>query len=68
MKQKLTLLIEKEIIENAKVYARKQNTSISKLVEIYLEALSDPIHQFGKHPVDTEIKDGSKNHNRYIYS
>ncbi len=36
MSTKLTLVIEPGIIETAKEYARKQHTSVSKLVERYL--------------------------------
>jgi hypothetical protein len=36
MEARLTLSIDKKIIEQAKKYARKRNTSISKLIENYL--------------------------------
>jgi hypothetical protein len=40
MYTKLTLNIEQEVVENAKVYAQKQKRSISKLVEDYLASIS----------------------------
>lgn len=39
MTTKLTLTVKKEIIESAKVYARKNRRSLSALVENYLKAL-----------------------------
>jgi Family of unknown function (DUF6364) len=36
MDTKLTLSIDKNVIEQAKEYARKRNTSLSKLIENYL--------------------------------
>ncbi len=35
MNSKLTLKLDKDIIEKAKVYAQKNNTSLSKMVEKY---------------------------------
>lgn len=40
MNTKLTLTIEKDIIDTAKEYARKNNISLSKLIENYLYAIS----------------------------
>lgn len=42
MDTKLTLKLNGEIIEQAKTYARKKNTSLSKLIESYLSLLVDP--------------------------
>lgn len=39
MNTKLTLQLNKEVIEQAKEYARNQNTSLSKLVESILSKL-----------------------------
>lgn len=39
MTTKLTLTVDKEIIEAAKVYARKNGRSLSALIENYLKAL-----------------------------
>jgi hypothetical protein len=40
---KLTLKLNKEIIEEAKKYAREKNISLSKLIESYLERLARPV-------------------------
>lgn len=40
MDNKLTLKLDSKVIERAKVYARKKNTSLSKLVEGYLQFLT----------------------------
>ena len=42
MDAKLTLKLDNSIIEQAKTYAKKKNTSISKLVESYLDLLATP--------------------------
>jgi len=40
MDTKLTLSIDKEIIERAKEYARNKNTSLSNLIENYLVSVT----------------------------
>ena len=40
MNAKLTLSIEKEVIEQTKIYAKKQDRSLSKLVETFLRVVS----------------------------
>ena len=42
MDTKLTLKLNGDIIEQAKTYAKKKNTSLSKLIESYLGLLIDP--------------------------
>lgn len=42
MDTKLTLKLDNSIIEQAKNYAKKKNTSLSKLIESYLSLLVDP--------------------------
>lgn len=42
MDTKLTLKLDEEIIEQAKIYAKNKNTSLSKLIESYLGLLVDP--------------------------
>lgn len=39
---KLTLSVDEKVVERAKRYAAKQRTSVSRLVESYLDALSRP--------------------------
>jgi len=40
MKTKLTLVVEDEVIYNAKIYAKNKEESLSSLVENYLKAVS----------------------------
>ena len=42
MDTKLTLRLNADIIKHAKTYAKKKNTSLSKLIESYLGLLIDP--------------------------
>ena len=42
MESKLTLKLNSSVIEQAKTYAKKKNTSLSKLIESYLRMLVDP--------------------------
>ena len=42
---KLTLKLRKDIIERGKAFAQQRGTSLSKLVEEYLEAASEPPYQ-----------------------
>lgn len=71
MKEKLTLSIDKKTKEKAKRFARQQGTSISQMVEKFLDSVSgqgnDPIQQLGKDPVETDVIDGAKEHDSYIY-
>ncbi|HEY9006623.1 DUF6364 family protein [Ohtaekwangia sp.] len=40
MESKLTLTLEKKTIEKGKAYARKKRTSLSKLVEKYIDKIT----------------------------
>ncbi len=40
METKLTLRLNDRIIKRAKIYARKQRTSLSKMIESYLDSLT----------------------------
>ena len=42
MDTKLTLKVNQTVIKQAKKYAQKRKTSISRLVENYLQKLTDP--------------------------
>ncbi|MEX0770195.1 MAG: DUF6364 family protein [Balneolaceae bacterium] len=72
MKEKLTLTIEKETKERAKRFARRQGTSVSKLVETFLDSVSgtnqDPISHLGNHPVNTGVSNAAEEHDRYLYN
>lgn len=40
METKLTLRLNDSVIERAKIYARSQKTSLSKMIESYLDSLT----------------------------
>jgi len=42
MNTKLTLSLEKEVIEQAKIYAKGTGRSLSEMVESYFKSLSSP--------------------------
>jgi len=42
MDSKLTLKVDKEIIQRAKKYARERNTSLSQMVEDYFDIIVKP--------------------------
>ena len=42
MDTKLTVKLDSNVIEQAKSYAKKKNTSLSKLIESYLALLVEP--------------------------
>ncbi|MEZ5149024.1 MAG: DUF6364 family protein [Bacteroidales bacterium] len=44
MNTKLTLNLDKTVIEEAKQYAKSRQISLSKLIETYLSSLSKPQH------------------------
>jgi hypothetical protein len=41
METKLTIRLRKNVVEKAKEYAVRHNISLSKMIEIYLESLTD---------------------------
>ena len=45
MDTKLTLKLENTIIENAKVFAKSRNTSLSKMIENYLQKITEEAKQ-----------------------
>lgn len=47
MPEKLTLRMEKELIERAKNYASKKGTSVSKLVADYFQAIDSDQNSMG---------------------
>lgn len=58
MDVKLTLSLDKEIIEKAKSYAKNEQTSLSRMVENYFSFLvRDETPSYGKEKSDTPISD-----------
>jgi len=62
MNTKLTLTIEKSVIENAKKYARKKERSLSDLIENYLKALTneEPLTENELTPIVKSLKGSFK--------
>ena len=55
--QKLTLSVEGRVVERAKRYARDRGTSVSRLVETYLDMLAEPTVTGGqRRPVLTRLR------------
>jgi len=78
MDNKLTIKLDNQIIEKAKLYARKKNTSLSKLIESYLELLTttnnseseevSPLVKSLSGVLDTKAIPDYKNHLNQKYS
>ena len=64
MSTKLTLTVDKRVIEEAKKYAKEQGRSLSNLIEDYLKLLiepSSPIHdEFEYSPIVKSLKGSVK--------
>ena len=56
MNTKLTLTIEREIIERAKIYARGKNRSLSDIIENYLKTLTDKEKQDNRQKLNPVVK------------
>lgn len=56
MGTKLTLTIEKSVIEKAKIYAKQSGRSLSDLIESYLQRLISE-SEFSEETVPEEFKD-----------
>ncbi len=56
MNTKLTLTIEKEIIERAKSYAKDKNRSLSDIIETYLKILTEKDQKNKKQKVNPIVK------------
>lgn len=55
MSTKLTLTLDKEIIKIAKEYARRNNISLSGIVELYFKALSSNARDYKISPITSEL-------------
>lgn len=60
MKTKLTLTIEKSIVEQAKIYAKNKNVTLSDLIENYLISLINDKQKFELSPTLKSLKGGFK--------
>ena len=77
MDSKLTLKLDSSVIEQAKIYAKKKNTSLSKLIESYLGLLVDPQDKQEVTPLVKSLSgvvnlpknhDSKKNYNKHLLS
>lgn len=41
MDAKITLKFDKQVVDDAKIYAKKQNRSLSRIIESYLQSLTN---------------------------
>ena len=53
---KLTLSVDDQVVQRAKQYAKERGTSVSELVEGYLDAVSRPLKGVKDPPVLREIR------------
>ncbi len=53
---KLTLSVDEQVVQRAKQYAKERGTSVSELVERYLDEISRPLKGFEDPPVLREIR------------
>lgn len=58
--EKLTLRIEKSLIEGAKRHARQRNTSVSKMVAGFFESLERPGVERRPGPITTRLRGSLK--------
>jgi len=56
MDTKLTLSLDKQIIDAAKKYAKKKNTSLSNLIENYLASVTAPPKNPGEEEISPLVK------------
>ena len=56
METKLTLRLQDEVIKRAKIYARNHQTSLSKLIESYLDSLTQPINEKNEESITPLVK------------
>ncbi|HOZ84998.1 MAG TPA: DUF6364 family protein [Niabella sp.] len=68
MSTKLTLTIEKEVIENAKEYARGKGQSLSEMVENYFKFVTVGRKQIKEKQLSPRVKKTKRHHqNRYQF-
>ncbi|MGK2862493.1 MAG: DUF6364 family protein [Chitinophagaceae bacterium] len=75
MESKLTLKLDKKVINRAKTYAKDHNTSLSKLIENYLQAVTlksnkpiqiTPLVESLTGVIDLNIKDYRKDYTDFL--
>jgi hypothetical protein len=62
MDAKITLKFDKKVVDNAKIYAKSQNRSLSRIIESYLQSLTNANNNFEEIQVSDFVKSmSSKN-------
>jgi len=56
METKLTLRLNEKVIERAKIYAKNQKISLSKMIESYLDSLTTEIAEKDKAAITPLVK------------
>lgn len=56
MDTKLTLKLDKDVIEKAKIYASEKQVSLSKLIENYLDAVTTEFDNRVSEPISPYVK------------
>lgn len=64
---KLTLSVDDTVISRAKRYAQRRNVSVSRLVEDYLAAVTEPVSSRTKTPVLNSLRGILKSGDREDY-
>jgi hypothetical protein len=64
---KLTLSVEESVIDRAKRYAERRNVSVSRLVEDYLAAVTEPASNRANTPVLNAVRGILKSGDREDY-
>lgn len=54
-KAKITIHVPKNILEQAKLYARENDTTLTKLITVYLGQLDSPIDPLSEAPVVSRL-------------
>ena len=52
---KLTIRVPRKLLENAKRYAREQNTTLTQLISEYLVQIPSPIEELEKAPIVSRL-------------
>jgi len=71
MSAKLTLSVDEKVARQAKRYARRKGTSVSRMVQGFLEAVTDPRAEPEPPPILARLRgslrgQGKANHRRFL--
>jgi hypothetical protein len=71
MSSKLTLSVDEKVTRRAKRYARRRGTSVSRMVEHFLDAVTAPPEDTARAPILRRLRGalrgaGKADHRRYL--